>query len=96
MSPALAHECPDTPRLALPCKPRVKAGLYMPRGLSVVRSPLPRASDGPAITMASCALPSANLQELPEDYSGWYRGLSPFSHAIRLRIKRGAPEHRDS
>ena len=33
MSPALAHECPDTPRLALPCKPRVRAGLYMPRGL---------------------------------------------------------------
>ena len=33
MSPALAHECPNTPRLALPCKPRVKAGLYTPRGL---------------------------------------------------------------
>ena len=33
MSPALAHECPDTPRLALPCKPRVRAGLYTPRGL---------------------------------------------------------------
>ena len=33
MSPALAHECPDTPRLALSCKPRVRAGLYTPRGL---------------------------------------------------------------
>ena len=28
MSPALAHECPDTPRLALPCKPRARAGLH--------------------------------------------------------------------
>ena len=33
MSPVLAHECPDTPRLALPCKPRVRAGMYTPRGL---------------------------------------------------------------
>ena len=33
MSPVLAHECPDTPLLALPCKPRVRAGLYTPRGL---------------------------------------------------------------
>ena len=33
MSPALAHECPDTPRLALPCKPRVRAGMYTPPGL---------------------------------------------------------------
>ena len=33
MSPALAHECPDTPPPALPCKPRVRAGLYTPRGL---------------------------------------------------------------
>ena len=33
MSPGLAHECPDTPRLALPCKPRVRAGLCRPRGL---------------------------------------------------------------
>ena len=33
MSPALAHECPDTPRLALPCKPRVRVGLYTLRGL---------------------------------------------------------------
>ena len=33
MSPALAHGCPDTPRQALPCQPRVRAGLYMPRGL---------------------------------------------------------------
>ena len=33
VSPALAHECPDTPRLSLPCKPRVRAGLYTPRGL---------------------------------------------------------------
>ena len=33
MSPAQAHECPDTPRLALPCKPCVRAGLYTPRGL---------------------------------------------------------------
>ena len=33
MSPALAHGCPDTPRQALPCQPRVRAGLYTPRGL---------------------------------------------------------------
>ena len=33
MSPALAQECPDTPRLALPCRPHVRAGLYMPWGL---------------------------------------------------------------
>ena len=33
MSPALAHEGPDTPPLALSCKPRVRAGLYTPRGL---------------------------------------------------------------
>ena len=33
MSPALAHECPDTPRQALPWKPHVRAGLYTPRGL---------------------------------------------------------------
>ena len=33
MSPALAHGCPDTPHQALPCQPRVRAGLYMPRGL---------------------------------------------------------------
>ena len=33
MRPALAQECPDTPRLALPCKPRVREGLYTPRGL---------------------------------------------------------------
>ena len=33
MSPALAHGCPDTPHLAPPCKPRVRAGLYTPRGL---------------------------------------------------------------
>ena len=51
--------------------------------------------------MAICALPRANLEEPPEDYSGQYRGslslsLSLFSHAIRLRVKRGAPEHRDS
>ena len=32
MSPALAHECPDTPRLALPCKPRVRGGCTCPRG----------------------------------------------------------------
>ena len=34
MSPALADECPDTPLLALPCWPRVRAGLYTPRGSS--------------------------------------------------------------
>ena len=39
MSPTLAHECPDTPRLALPRKPRVRAGLYMPRGLSAEGAP---------------------------------------------------------
>ena len=33
MSPALAHECLDTPRPALPCKTHVRAGLYTPRGL---------------------------------------------------------------
>ena len=33
MSPALAHECPNTPCLALPCKPCVRAGLYTPQGL---------------------------------------------------------------
>ena len=33
MSPALAHECPYTPPLALSCKPRVRVGLYTPRGL---------------------------------------------------------------
>ena len=33
MSPALARECPDIPCLALSCKPRVRTGLYMPRGL---------------------------------------------------------------
>ena len=33
MSPALAHGCPDTPRQALLYQPRVRAGLYMPRGL---------------------------------------------------------------
>ena len=33
MSPALAHKCPDTPRLALSYKPRVRAGLYTPPGL---------------------------------------------------------------
>ena len=32
MSPALAHGCPYTPPPALPCKPRVRAGLYTPRG----------------------------------------------------------------
>ena len=33
MSPVLAHECPDTPRLDLSCKRHVRAGQYMPRGL---------------------------------------------------------------
>ena len=33
MSPVLAYECLDTPPPALPCKPRVRAGLYTPRGL---------------------------------------------------------------
>ena len=33
VSPALAHGCPDTPPHALPCRPRVRAGLYTPRGL---------------------------------------------------------------
>ena len=33
MSPVLAHECLDTPRLALPCIPRVRVGLHTPRGL---------------------------------------------------------------
>ena len=33
MSPALAHECPDKPRLTLSCKPPVRVGLYTPRGL---------------------------------------------------------------
>ena len=33
MSPVLAHGCPHTPPPALPCKPRVRAGLYTPRGL---------------------------------------------------------------
>ena len=34
MSPVLAHGCPDTPLLALPCRPRVRVGLYTPRGSS--------------------------------------------------------------
>ena len=33
MSPVLAHECPDTPRVGLSCKPCVRAGLYTPWGL---------------------------------------------------------------
>ena len=50
MSPALAHECPNTPRLALLCKPRVRAGLYTPRGLH---------SEGPlthALVEAPCSV----------------------------------------
>ena len=39
MSPALAHGCPYTPPLALPCKPRVRAGLYTPRGFSSEGAP---------------------------------------------------------
>ena len=39
MSPALALGCPDTPRLDLPCKPRVRAGMPTPRGLSAVGVP---------------------------------------------------------
>ena len=38
MSPALAHGCPYTPPLALLCKPRVRAGLYTPRGLHSERA----------------------------------------------------------
>ena len=41
MSPALAHKCPDTPLLALPCRPRVRAGLYTPRVLLPEGSPPP-------------------------------------------------------
>ena len=52
MSPALAHECPDTPRLALPCKPRVRAGLYTPRGLSVEGAPSHAQVEAPCSALA--------------------------------------------
>ena len=52
MSPALAHECPDTPRLALPCKPRVRAGLYTPRGLSSEGAPSHAPVEAPCSALA--------------------------------------------
>ena len=52
MSPALAHECPDTPRLALSCKPRVRAGLYMPRGLSLEGAPSHAPVEAPCSVLA--------------------------------------------
>ena len=52
MSPALAHECPDTPRLALPCKPRVRAGLYTPRGLHSEGAPTHTPVEAPCSALA--------------------------------------------
>ena len=52
MSPVLAHECPDTPRLALPCKPRVRAGLYTPWGLSAEGAPSHAPVEAPCSALA--------------------------------------------
>ena len=52
MSPALAHECPDTPQLALPCKTRVRAGLYTPRGLHSEGAPTHAPVEAPCSSLA--------------------------------------------
>ena len=52
MSPALAHECPDSPRLALPCNPRVRAGLYTPQGLHLEGSLTHAPVEAPCSTLA--------------------------------------------
>ena len=57
VSPALAHGCPDTPRQALPCQPRVRAGLYMPRGL------LPKGAPSHVPVEAPCSVLADNTAE---------------------------------
>ena len=52
MSLALAHKCLDTPRLALPCKPCVRAGLYMPRSLPSEGAPTHVPVEAPCSTLA--------------------------------------------
>ena len=52
MSPALAHECPDTPRLALSCNPRVRAGLYMPGGSPQRKPPSHAQVEAPCSALA--------------------------------------------
>ena len=52
MSPALAHGCPYTPPPALPCKPRVMAGLYTPRGLSSEGAPSHAPVEAPCSALA--------------------------------------------
>ena len=52
MSPVLVHECLDTPCRALPCKPRVRAGLYMPRGLHSEGAPTHAPVEAPCSVLA--------------------------------------------
>ena len=52
MSPALAHECPDTPPLALACKPHVTVGLYTPRGLHSEGAPTHAPVEAPCSALA--------------------------------------------
>ena len=52
MRSVLAHECPYTPPLALPCKPRVMAGLYTPRGLSSEGAPFHAPVEAPCSVLA--------------------------------------------
>ena len=52
MSPALAHGCPDTPRQALPCQPRVRVGLYTRRGSSRRGAPSHAPVEAPCSALA--------------------------------------------
>ena len=71
-----------------------------PRARHHTRPSVPSFSYGatsgrPAIIMAICALPRADLQELPEDHDRRHRGLPLLPCNSRV-LKREAPEHRDS
>ena len=52
MSPALAHEFPDTPPLALSCKPRVRVRLCMPRGFHSEGAPTHAPVEAPCSMLA--------------------------------------------
>ena len=52
MSPTLAHRCPYTPPPTLSCKPRVRAGLYTPRGLSLEGAPSHAPVEAPCSVLA--------------------------------------------
>ena len=69
MSPALSHGCPDTPRQALPCQPRVRAGLYMPWG------PLPEGTPSHVPVEAPC---SALADDIAEEW------LCPYTYGSAM------------